>query len=439
MEAKLENLEGLKRKYTFSIKWEDVNAEVDTRIKKAQKKAKIQGFRPGKAPLKMVASMYGAGINEEVVNETVQKAFFQVIVDQKIKMAGYPSFEAQKEQPDEKLLTIDATFEVYPEVTIGDLSSKEVEKVSCQVSDAEVEKTIDVLRKQRTRFERVEREAKEGDRVIIDFKGTVDGEAFEGGSATNFPFVLGEGRMLPDFETGIKGMKEGETKDINVTFPEDYHSKDLAGKNAVFAITVHNVAQAELPEVDEAFAKSLGITDGSVEKMREEIKKNVEREVKRRTAEMTKESAMQALLDATEIQLPNALVQEEIVRLMNEMRQNFANQGLDPKTMPQLPAEMFQQQAERRVSLGLILAHLVDSNKLEAKDEQVKALVEEFADSYEDPEEVVQWYYSDKKNLQGPTSLVLESNVVDYVLEQAKVNEKNMTFDDIMDTQARTA
>ena len=439
METKLENLEGLKRKYTFALEWVNINTEVENRLKKQQRKAKVQGFRPGKAPLKMIQSMYGPGIQEEVINDSVQKVFFQNVVAEKINIVGYPSFEAHPEQTDQAHLTISALFEVFPEVVIGDLAGKEVEKISCEVTDTEVDETIAILRKQRTRFERVERAAQEGDRVIVDFKGTVDGEAFDGGSSDNFPFVLGENRMLPDFEKGVIGLKEGEDKDVTVSFPEDYHSKDLAGKEAVFNIKVNNVAAAILPEINEEFAQSLGIADGNVDKMREEVRKNVTREIKRRTTEMTKENTMQALLDVTELPIPDALVQEETVRLMNEMRQNFANQGMDPKTLGQLPAEMFKPQAERRVSLGLIVSHIIEANKIEAKEEQIKAMVEEFSDSYEDPTEVMEWYFSDEKNLQGPKSLVLEANVVDYVLSQAKVIDKQMTFDEIMNPKQANA
>lgn len=435
METKLESLEGLNRKYTFTVKWEEINQEVGERLKKQQRKAKISGFRPGKAPLKMIESMYGASIQEEVINDKIPALFFQKANEDKLLVAGYPSFEADSEQTDKDHLTIHALFEVFPEITIGDLSAKEIEKISCEVTDAEVEETINILRKQRTRFEHVERAAQDQDRVIVDFKGTVDGEEFEGGSSTNFPFVLGEGRMLPEFEKGVLGLKEGEDKNVEVTFPEEYHAKDLSGKKAIFNIKVVSIAEAILPEIDEEFARSLGIADGNVEKMHAEVRKNVTREVKRRTVEMTKENAMNALIDACELPIPSALVQEESVRLMNEMRQNFVSQGIDTKSMPDLPADMFKPQAERRVSLGLLVSHIIEENKIEAKDDQIKAMIEEFADSYEDPKEVIDWYFSDEKNLQGPKSLVLEANVVDFILSKAKAVEKKMSFDDIMNSK----
>ncbi|MBP6345808.1 trigger factor [Neisseriaceae bacterium CLB008] len=435
MEVKVENLEGLERKLTLALAWDEVNEQVTARLKQMQKKAKVQGFRPGKAPLKMVESMYGQGAREEVLNEKLQRDFYDVVVGEKIRVAGYPRFDAQETQDDEKVFKVDAVFEVYPEITVGDLSAKEVEKVVAKVGDAEIDQTIEILRKQRTRYNHVERAAQDGDRIIIDFVGKIDGEAFDGGSSENFPFVLGQGQMLPEFEAGLVGMKAGESKDVEVSFPEDYHGKDVAGKTAVFTLTMQNVSEAALPEVDADFAKALGIEDGDVAKMRAEVEKNVAREVKRRTEDKTKENVMQALLDVTEITVPKALVAEETSRLMGEMRQNFINQGMDASSLPDFPVEMFAAQAERRVSLGLILAQLVEDNKLEPKPEQVEAVIAEFAESYEDPSEVIEWYKADAQRMQGPSSLAVEANVVAFVLGQAKAVEKEMSFDDIMAAQ----
>ncbi|MBP6562742.1 MAG: trigger factor [Neisseriaceae bacterium] len=435
MDVKVENLEGLERKVTLALAWDEVNEQVTARLKQMQKKAKVQGFRPGKAPLKMVESMYGQGAREEVLNEKLQRDFYDVVVGQKIRVAGYPRFDAQETQDDEKVFKVDAVFEVYPEVAVGDLSAKEVEKVVANVGDAEIDQTIEILRKQRTRYNHVERAAQDADRIIIDFVGKIDGEAFEGGSSENFPFVLGQGQMLPEFEAGLVGMKQGESKDVEVSFPEDYHGKDVAGKTAVFTLTMQNVSEAALPEVDADFAKALGIEDGDVSKMRAEVEKNVAREVKRRTEDKTKENVMQALLDVTEITVPKALVAEETTRLMGEMRENFINQGMDANSLPDFPVEMFAAQAERRVSLGLILAQLVEDNKLEPKPEQVEAVIAEFAESYEDPSEVIDWYKADAQRMQGPSSLAVEANVVAFVLGQAKAVEKAMTFDEIMAAQ----
>ena len=436
MSVTVETLENLERKVVLSLPWSEINAETDKRLQQTQRRVKIDGFRPGKAPMKMVESMYGAGVQNDVMNERVQKAFYDVAVSEGLRVAGMPRFEGVDEQDAREAFQVAAIVQVVPGVTGGDLSAQEVEKVTDEVGDAEIDKTIEILRQQRTRFNHVEREAQNGDRVIIDFEGKIDGTLFEGGASQNYPFVLGNGQMLPEFEAGVLGLKAGESKDVEVNFPEDYHGKDVAGKTAVFTITLSNVSEAALPEVDEQFAKALGIADGDVAKMREEVKKNVSREVARRTAEQTKEAAMEALLKATEIQLPKSLVAEEAARLAAEMKQNFVNQGMADAANLDLPADIFNEQAERRVALGLILAKLVEENKLEPTEEQIKGVVSEFADSYEDPQEVIDWYFADQQRLQGPTSLAIEANVVDFVLGKAKVNEKALSFDEVMGAQA---
>lgn len=430
MQVQLESLSTLERRLSVTFPLEVVNTEVTKRLQRVARNAKIQGFRPGKAPLKIVEANYGAQVREEVMGETVQQHFADAVREQNLRVAGYPRFEPSQNEGTENF-TFSALFEVYPEVTVGDLAEKAIEKPVTEVTDAEIEKTIDVLRSQRTRFDYVERSAEKGDRVIIDFVGTIDGVAFEGGSAENYPFVLGQGQMLPEFEAGVEGLKEGETRNVDVNFPEDYHGKDVAGKTAVFAITVKNVSAPTLPEVDEAFAKTLGIVDGDVAKMRAEISKNVAREVKRRLQARTKENVMQALLDVTTIELPKSLVSMEVSRLAAQARKDLEERGIDAKNMP-IPPELFQEQAERRVALGLILAEVVDSNGLTAQPEQVKALVTEFADSYEHPEEVVKWYYESPERLEGPQSMVLEENVVEFVLSKAQVTEKAVSFDELM-------
>ena len=436
MSVTLETLENLERKVTLSLPWSSINAECDKRLKQTARKARIDGFRPGKAPLSMIQSMYGAGIQNDVMNELAQKVFFDTAVAEGWKIAGMPRLEGVEGQDDKENFLFSGVFEVFPEVKVGDLSGQEVEKVTASVGDAEVEKTIDILRQQRTRFNHTERAAKDGDRVIIDFTGKIDGEAFAGGSAENYAFVLGQGQMLPEFEAGVNGLKEGESKDVEVNFPEDYHGKEVAGKTAVFTITVRNVAEPVLPEVDEVFAKALGIADGNIETMRAEVKKNVEREVKRRVDSQNKEAAMEALLAVSELQVPNALIDEEAARLAAEMKQNFINQGMADAKNLDLPLDMFKEQAERRVKLGLILAEVVQANGLEPSKEQIDAVIADFAESYEDPQEVIDWYHADNSRLQGPTSLAVEANVTDFVLGKAKVTEKALSFDEVMGNQA---
>ena len=436
MDVTVENLEGLNRKITLALPWEGIRAAVDKKLSQTQRKAKVQGFRPGKAPLKMVDAMYGADIRNEVLNDAVVKAFYEVVEAQKLRVAGLPRFNEVENQDDENTFKIDAQFEVFPEVKVGDLSAQEVEKTTTEVSDAEVDKTIEILRGQRTRYNHVERAAQKEDRVIIDFAGKIDGEAFDGGSAENYPFVLGQGQMLPEFEAGVEGLKEGESKDVEVSFPEDYHGKEVAGKTAVFTITLRNVSAATLPEVDEEFAKQLGIVDGDVAKMRDEVKKNVSREVNRRVAEKNKAAVMDALLAVTEFDVPAALVQEETGRMMQDARQNFINQGFDAKQLPELPADMFTEQATRRVKLGLILAQLVEEQQLQPTNDDIRDIVAEFAESYEDPAEVIEWYMGDAERQQGPAALATEAKVVEFVLGKAKVTDKALSFDEVMGNTA---
>lgn len=433
MSATVETLEKLERKLIVSLPWSDINAETDKRIKQTQRRVKVDGFRPGKAPLKMVASMYGAGIQNDVMNDLAQDIFWKEVETQNLRVAALERVEPVEEQKDEANFQVGFVFEAMPEIKIADLSALSIEKVVAEVKDEDVERTIEILRKQRTRFDRVEREAQDGDRVIIDFEGKIDGEVFAGGEAKNYPFVLGQGQMLPEFEAGVKGLKEGESKDVEVSFPEDYHGKDVAGKTAVFAITVNNVAEAILPEVNADFARSLGIEDGDVSKMREEVEKNISRELKRRLDAQNAENVMNALREAHPFDLPKAFVREESERLANEMKQNFAQQGLDTKNL-QLPADMFTERAEQRVSLGLLLPTIIEENKLDATEEQIKEIVSSFAESYEDPQEVIDWYFADKQRLQGASNLAVEANVVNFVLGQAKVSEKNLSFDEVMGT-----
>lgn len=435
MSAAVETLEKLERKVIVSLSWLDINEATDKELKKAQRRVKIDGFRPGKAPLKMVAQMYGAGIQNDVLNDLAQQAFNKVAQEQNLRIAAVTKIEPVEGEESADALKVAFTYETFPEIKIGDLSALNIEKVSAEVGDKEVDDTVEILRKQRTRYNRVERAAQNGDRVIIDFEGKIDGEPFAGGSSKNYPFLLGNGEMLPEFEAGVLGLKEGESKDVEVNFPEDYHGKEVAGKTAVFTITVHNVAEPVLPEVDADFAKALGIADGDVAKMREEIKKNVAREVKRRVDARNTDAVMNALRKAHSFDLPQAFVKDEAQRLADEMKQNFAQQGLDAATFD-LPADMFTERAEQRVALGLLLPALVEEFKLQATDEQVKAIIADVADSYEDPQEVMDWYFEDRSRLAGPTNLAVEANVVDYVLGKANVTEKALSFEEVMGANA---
>jgi trigger factor len=440
MATAVENLGKLERRLTLSFPLSDVRTEVEKRLKQQAKTARAPGFRPGKVPLKMVAAQYGYQIESDVLNDKVGQAFSQAAEENQLRVAGMPKIEPKEDSP-EGVLTFDATFEVYPEVSLPDLAGIEVETVKADVTDAEIDKTIDILRKQRVHFH-TKGEAGEhgtggdavaanGDRVTVDFVGAIDGVEFAGGKADNYAFVLGEGRMLPEFEAATIGLKVGESKTFPLAFPEDYHGKDVAGKTAEFTITLKNLEWAHLPEVDGEFAKSLGIEDGSVEKMREDIKVNLEREVNARIKARNKEAVMEALVKNTEMDVPKVMIEQDSQRLAEQTRQDMAQRGMDVKSLP-FPADLFATKAERRVRLGLILSQLVADNNLQATQEQVKSQIEDFAQSYEDPKEVLKYYYSDRRRLGEIEALVLEENVVNYVLGKAKVAAKDIAFDELM-------
>jgi trigger factor len=447
MATAVETLDKLERRITITLPKADVEAEVEKRLKIRARTAKAPGFRPGKVPMKMVAAQYGYQVETEVLNDKVGRAFNEAANENNLRVAGYPKIEPKTgaDNPDGAIV-FDATFEVYPEVKVGDLTQAEVEQTKAEVTDAEIDKTIDILRKQRVHYHvkgeqgahgdgGADQSAQNGDRVTIDFVGKIDGVEFQGGKAENYAFVLGEGRMLADFETATVGLKAGESKTFSMTFPEDYHGKDVAGKTAEFTITLKKVEWAHMPEVDAEFAKSLGIADGDLQKMRDDIKRNLEREVSNRVKAKTKESVMDALIKITNLDVPKVLVDQDAERLAEMTRQDMAQRGMNVKDMP-FPQELFTAQAERRVRLGLILAEVVKANKLQATPEQVKTQVEEFAQSYEDPQQVIKYYYSDRGRLAEVEALVLEENVVNYVLGKAKVTEKSVAFDELMGNNA---
>jgi trigger factor len=390
----------------------------------------MRGFRPGKVPLKIVADTYGSQVRSEVVGDAVQKAFTDAVRDQNLRVAGYPRIE-RKEGAPEGELQFSATFEIYPEVAVGDLSGTTIERPTLAVGDAEVEKTLDVLRKQRTRYDAAQRPAALGDRVTIDYVGAIDSAEFAGGKASDHTVVLGEGRMLPDFEAGVTGLAAGESRTIAVTFPQDYSAREIAGKTASFAVTVKQVEAPRLPDVDADFARSLGVADGDLQKMRAEIKANVEREVKKRLATRLKTHALQALLGATQPDLPKALVDAEIQQLVAGARADLQARGLKIENVP-IDPQLFEEQAKRRVALGLVVAELVRRNDLGARPEQVRKLVEEHSESYEQPSEVVKWFYLQPERLSEFEGQAVEANVVDWVLKQARVVEKPMAFDQLM-------
>ena len=430
MEATPAKSNDLERRIDLSIAIADVEKDLDERLKRLGRNVKMPGFRPGKVPFSIVKQQHGPQARNEVLSEALDGAFVEAVTAQNFRVAGYPRIEA-KATDSTTHLEFTAIFEVYPEFTPGDLSDAEIERPTLEVSAAEIDQTLDILRKQRVRYEDAGRPAAKEDRVVIDFLGRKDGEPFQGGQASDYPFVLGQGMMLPDFEKAVEGMQAGESKTFDLSFPEDYFAKDMAGQTVEFEITVKQVQAPRLPEVDADFAKSMGIADGDVTKMREEVEGNLKREVKRRIEARLKDQVMDALLKANPIGIPTALVDMEVQRLMQAARQDMEQRGMKTKDFPMQP-EWFAEQAARRVALGLILAEVVKTEKLQATPEQVKALVEETAQSYEHPDEVVRWYYAQPQRLSEVEGLVIENNVVAWTLSKAKVTDKAVPFDELM-------
>ena len=430
MELAQETQSALERRIDMAVPVSEIEKEVESRLKRMARTVKMPGFRPGKVPFKLVAQQYGAQARSEAIGAAVEKAFSEKLREQNLRIAGYPTIEP-KEGAGSEALEFSATFEIYPEIVVGDLTQREIERPVLVVGDSEVDKTIEVLRKQRTSFVEVQRPAGDGDRVLVDFTGRKDGEVFEGGQAQDFPFTIGAGAMLKDFEAAVLGLGVGESKVFDMTFPDDYHAKDLAGQGVQFEVSLKRVEEPRLPEVNEEFARTLGIGEGDLAKMRQEVQANLEREVKRRLQARVKEGVMNALLEVTPVEVPKALVAKESQQLAENAKQDLETRGMKTKDIPVDPA-WFVEQAERRVKLGLILAELVKARELYSKPEQVRALVEEFAQSYEDPSEVIGWYYSQPQRLAQAESLVIENNVVEWVFANAQTKNKEVSFDELM-------
>ncbi|MGC4060549.1 MAG: trigger factor [Aquabacterium sp.] len=437
MAITVETLDKLERRITLSLPAEVLQSEVDARLKKLARTVKADGFRPGKVPMNVVAQRYGYSVQYEVVNDKLGEAFAKAAQEAALRVAGQPRISEKEGGPVEGQLQFDATFEVYPEVKIGDLAGVEVERVSAEVNDAAIDRTIEILRKQRRTFaQRPAAEgAAEGDRVTIDFEGKIDGVPFDGGKAEGFQFLVGEGQMLEAFEKAVRGMKTGDSKTFPLKFPDDYHGKDVAGKEADFLVTVKKVESQNLPELNEDFIKGLGLAEGSMDALRADIKRNLEREVKFRVAARNKGAAMEALLKLVDFDLPQSLVAAESDRLVEGAREDLKARGIKDADKAPIPAEMFTPQAERRVRLGLTVAELVKANSLHAKPEQLQAHIQELSQSYEQPAQVVAWYMSDRQRMAEVEAVVIEGNVADFVLSKAKVTDKAMSFEELMGQQ----
>ena len=437
MQPVVETLSGLERRIDLEVAIQDIETEVAARLKKMSRTAKMAGFRPGKVPMSMLERSYGPELRYEAINQKVGEAFNAAVKAATLRVAGAPRLEpkavegeAANEQP--QTLRFSAVFEVYPEVALPDFSAVSVTRAQANVGDAEIDRTIEILRKQRATFEAVDRESQKGDRVKVDFEGRLDGTPFDGGTATDFPFELGGGQMLAEFDAAATGLKTGETKVFPLTFPADYGAENLAGKTVEFTITLKSVEQPVLPEVDADFVKSLGIESGDLAELRADILRNLEREVSNRLLARTKQSVMDALVELASFDLPKALVEDDVQSQIARAREDLRQRGMpNADTLP-IPPEAFSSQAERRVRLGLLVAELVRQESLQAKPEQVRAKVESIASAYEQPGEVMNYYLGSRERLAELEAIVLEDNVVDFVLGRAQVTNLDVSFDDLM-------
>lgn len=427
MQVSVETTQGLERRLTISVPAEQIEKTVNEALKNEAKRARLPGFRPGKVPVSVINKRYGKAIRQDITGEVMQRNFVEAIVAEKLNPAGAPTFIPGESDNDNFQFV--ATFEIYPEVELKGLDAIVVEQPTAEVTDADVDTMIETLRKQHATFEAVEREAADGDKAMINFVGSVDGEDFEGGKAENFELQLGSGRMIPGFESGVEGHKAGEEFDIEVTFPEDYHAENLKGKVAKFVITLNEVQAANLPEVNDEFAKLFGVSEGGLEALKAEISKNMGRELEQALKASVKEQVLKGLLEQNEIGLPKSLIEGEVEVLRKQAMQRFGDQAAN---MPELPADLFTEQAERRVKVGLLLGEVIKTNELKAEDERVQGLIASMASAYEDPSEVVEYYKENQEMMQNMRNVALEEQAVEALLKTAKVTEKSVNFEEFM-------
>ena len=425
MQVSVENTSALERRMTIGVPAERIETEVNKRLQQTARKAKIPGFRPGKVPMSVIRQRYEDGARQEALGDLIQATFYEAVVEQKLNPAGAPSVEPKTFEKGKDLEYI-ATFEVFPEFTVAGFESISVERLSADVADSDLDNMLEILRKQNVSFEVADRAAQNEDQLNIDFVGKIDGEAFAGGSATGTQLVLGSGRMIPGFEDGLVGAKAGEERVLNLTFPEDYQNLELAGKTAEFTVTVNTVSAPTLPELNETFFKQFGIKETNIEGFRTEVRKNMERELRQAIKSKVKNQVMDGLLAATPIEVPKALLENEVNRLRVQAVQQFGG-NIKPD---QLPAELFEEQAKRRVELGLIVAEVVKQFDLKPEDTRVRELIQEMASAYQEPEQVVAWYYKNEQQMNEVRSVVLEEQVVDTVLQKASVTDKAVSYEE---------
>lgn len=437
MQTSLETLGALERRLNVAVPIAEIEGEVKKRLTRLARTVKVAGFRPGKAPLRMLDQQYGSQVRSDVISERVQSTFNDAIRSQNLRVAGTPRIEPQRgDQPATETLEFSAVFEVYPEVQIGQVEDIAITRPLAEVTPQDIDRTLEVLRKQRTTYSTVERAAQAGDRVHVDFTGTIDGVEFAGGQARDFPIVLGEGRMLPEFEAAITGAAAGDTREFPLTFPADYHGREVAGKEARFTLTVHRVEAPEIPALDSEFAKAFGIARASVDDLRREVESNLRLELKRKVDAAVKAQALSGLRQRATFAVPKALVDSEAHALRERTLANLREQpNVKPENLD-LSLDVFRPQAEERVALGLIIAELVRNEQLHAKPEQIKTLVTETAQTYEQPDAVVRWHYEKPERLRDFEAMVLEQNVVDWILARAKVTDEPTTFETVMGQRA---
>ena len=432
MQTTVESLDQLTRRLNVAVPVAQIEGEVQKRLQKLAKTVKLAGFRPGKVPLKMVEQQYGSQVRSDVIADAVNAGFTDAVRAQNLRVAGYPRIERRENAPEaNEALEFSATFEVYPDVTIPDVSGISIERPVAEVTSADVDRTLEVLRKQRTSYATVARPAQNGDRVVVDFAGTIDGVAFPGGHANDFAFTLGEGRMLPAFETAATGIVAGETRPFTLTFPADYHGKDVAGKLAHFTLTAKQVDEPRIPPIDGAFAKAFGIASGDIADLRKEVEANLRLELKRKIETVVKDQALKGLREQVHLALPQSLVQVEAQGLMQRAIDTLRRQGAKPEDI-RLGIDMFRTQAEDRVALGLIVGELVRKEGLEARPDQVKAMVQEVAQTYEQPDAVVRWHFEKRERIAEFEALAVEQNVVDWILARARVIDRPTSFEELM-------
>ena len=428
MQVSVETTQGLERRVTITVPADVIDNEVKRLLKEEYRHRRVNGFRKGKIPPHVLQKLFGREARSRAASGVMQSKYYEAIMQEKINPAGAPAIEPKVNEPGQDL-EFTATFEVYPEVEVKNLDKIEIEKPTVEVTDADVDSMLETLRKQHAGWKEVKRKSKDGDRVTMDFVGSIDGEEFEGGKASDFALELGEGRMIPGFEDQIKGIKAGEEKTIEVTFPEDYHAENLKGKDAQFAVTAKKVEERELPELNDEFVALFGVKEGGVDALKAEVRKNMERELSNTVKSKVKEQVLKGIVEHNEVELPKAMIDQEIDALRKQAAERF---GGNAEQMPNLPAELFEEQAKERVKVGLLLGEVIRTNEMKAEDERVDTIIANAASAYEDPQEVIEYYKSNNDMMQQIRNVALEEQAVEFVLDKAKVTEKEASFDDIM-------